>query len=148
LSIVGEDIVIDRHDLPLLRRSEGDAYAIHDAVYQIIVCGDGPTPIHINPVGAIAVRIADRRSVGKIMDLVAGNHVAGGAIGRQVDAPEIVQDALTEVPNVVIRRRNIESPVGIESASAAAGRTRKTNRNSLTVTIRHVVVSERHVVPD
>src|SRR5437588_10683937 len=82
------------------------------------------------------------------MDLVAGNHIAGCTVGRKVNATKIVQDALTEVPNVVICRRNIESPVGVESASAAAGRTRETDRKSLIVAIGHVVVSERHVVPD
>src|SRR5258706_10702057 len=148
LPIVGKDIVINCNRLSLLRRSKCDAYAIHDAVYQIIVCGDGPAPIHINPVGPVAVRVADRGSVRKIMDLVAGNDVAGCAIGREVDPTEVVQDALAKIPDVVIRRCNIETAVGVQSASAAARCTWETNHNSLIVAIGHVVVTEGHVVSD
>src|SRR5258708_29155223 len=82
------------------------------------------------------------------MNLVPGYDFAACAVGRKVNAPEVVQDSLTEVPNVIVGRRNIESPVGVENPSAAAGRTRETVHNSLIVAIGHVVVSERHVVPD
>src|SRR5260370_2202676 len=45
LSTVGEDIVIDRNQLPLLGRSEGDAYAVHNPLYQIILCANRPPPL-------------------------------------------------------------------------------------------------------
>ena len=82
------------------------------------------------------------------MNLIAGNDVAAGAIGRKVHAAEVVQDALAEVPDVVVRRRNIESPVGVHRSGAHARRTWETNHNPLIVAIGHVVVSEGHVVPD
>src|ERR1017187_7501627 len=82
------------------------------------------------------------------MNFVIVCQISGGTVARKVHPAEIICNALTQVPNVVVGDGLVKASAGIALAGATKRETGETDHDALVVAIGYVVVGGGYIVAE